>query len=63
MPPTGRTFPLYDRILDGELTALLVDWRAEGHSYDEITDRLREMGVQASRSTVNRWCKDLGIAS
>lgn len=59
--PMASTFPLYDRLLDGELPGLLAEWRAASVSFDEIADRLRAKGVQASRSTVNRWCRDLGI--
>lgn len=60
---SGSTFLLYDRILNGELTQILTGWRAEGVSFDVMAERLRDMGVKASRSTVNRWCAEQGITS
>lgn len=60
--PKASTFPLYDRITGGKLTQLLTDWRAEGVSFDVMAERLRDMGIAASRSTVNRWCAEQGIA-
>lgn len=49
------TFPLYDRILGGTLTQLLVRWQAEGESATEIAWKLRERDVFVSPMTVKRW--------
>lgn len=51
------TLDLYDRLLDGELRQLLLTWRAEALSLDEMAYRLRDRQVTASRSTVGRWLK------
>lgn len=57
-------FPLYDRILDGKLAALLTGWRAEGLSHEEITGRLRsDHEIVVTSETVRRWCRDLGIVT
>lgn len=55
-------FPLYDRILDGQLAAILTGWRAEGTSYEEMAGRLRdEHQIIVTSETVRRWCSQLGI--
>ena len=54
------TFPLYDRLCDGQLAQILSDLTAEGLSQEEITWRLRERhDVHVSKSTVRRWIADL----
>lgn len=51
-----RTFPLYDRILNGQLASTLHAWKAEGLSIEEITWRLREEhDIRVSIATVHRW--------
>lgn len=58
-PAMARTssFPLYDELkYGGRLGETLLRWRdADGLSLDDILVRLREDGVQISRSTVGRW--------
>ena len=58
--PGVSTFTLHDRIIGGDLEARLRAMRAEHVSYDEIAYRLRP-DVNVSRSTVARWCIELGI--
>lgn len=57
----GRTptYHLYDRILNGRLGPMLLRWKDEGISQDEMAFRLRAEGVAVSRETVRRWVKDL----
>lgn len=57
----ASTFALHDRLIGGDLRERLKAYRDEGFSYDEIAFRLRDEGVVISRSTVHRWCQDLGI--
>ena len=57
---TPSTFPLHDRLVHGQLERMLRTMRAEGLTYDEIAWRLKP-DVNVSRSTVARWCNDLGI--
>lgn len=50
------TFPLIDRLVGGDLAALLQAWRSEGLSNIEIADRLRTRhDVKVSHETVRRW--------
>lgn len=51
------TFPLIDRLLDGQLATLLRSWDDDDDvSLDEMVYRLRaDHGIQVSRSTVARW--------
>jgi hypothetical protein len=59
MAPTG-TFPIYDRILNGDLGPTLLRWKAEGIPVEEMTFRLRgEHDIKVSVSTVHRWLADL----
>lgn len=55
----SNTFHLYDRILNGELTTLLLRWRDQSVSFDEQAFRLRAHGVTVSRETVRRWAAAL----
>lgn len=55
------TFDLHDRAFRGDLKKTLRALRSQGLSYDEIAFRLRDEGVAVSRSTVHRWCHQLGI--
>jgi len=56
------TYPLTDRLLDGKLEEFLRSARAAGESHETITYRLRsEHDIKTSKSTVYRWCLDLGI--
>ncbi len=56
------TFPLYDRLLDGQLGSLLLGWRAEGVPITEMTFRLRERDVRVAPETVRRWLRQLDQA-
>jgi len=57
---TKGTFPLVDRILDGQLAERLTEWRAAGDSYASIVYKLRsEHDVTVSIETVRRWLKAL----
>lgn len=50
------TFPVYDRLLDGQLAQMLTSWRADGATYLDITMRLRsDHGIAVSVDTVRRW--------
>ncbi len=51
------TYPLYDRLLNGELGSMLLGWRREGHSFEEIAFRLRAYDVEVSAETVRQWVK------
>lgn len=53
------TFPLYDRILGGQLREILTTWQAEGVSLAEMSFRLRERDVHVAAETVRRWLRDL----
>lgn len=55
------TFPLYDRILEGELESILRDLRDDGASYETIAVKLHDHDVRVAHTTVRRWCQDLGI--
>lgn len=59
VPAMARTstFPLVDRLLGGQLAALLRSWHDDDTvSLDEMVYRLRsEHEVTVSRSTVARW--------
>jgi hypothetical protein len=55
MARTG-TYPIYDRLLDGQLGALLLKWKAEGGTVEDAAFRLRsEHDIKVSVSTVHRW--------
>ncbi len=54
------TFDLHDKIIGGDLRTRLRAWRSEGLSFEEIAYRLRP-DIVVSRSTVTRWCLELGI--
>ena len=58
MARTG-TFHLYDRLTNGRLAELILNWQAEGVTFDEIALRLRSEGVVVSRETVRRWFKQI----
>lgn len=51
------TFPLVDRILDGQLRQRLNEWRSAGDSFETMAFRLRDLGFAVSASTVRRWCE------
>lgn len=58
------TFPLYDRILGGTLTALIRDNRKAGLTPAEIRDVLRDdHDVTVSVETVRRWVRELEAAA
>ncbi len=64
MPRTSSTFPLANRICDGQLAVLLRRWREAGDSFETIARRLdSERGVAVSSTTVYRWWHGLGILS
>jgi len=55
MARTG-TYPVYDRLLDGQLGPTLLAWRDEGISVEDMAFRLRsEHAIKVSVSTVHRW--------
>lgn len=56
---TRTLFPLVDMALGGTLKQRLLDQRAGGLSYEEITHLLREDGITVSSETVRKWCLDL----
>jgi transposase-like protein len=60
---TRSSFDLVNRATGGHLKANLARWRKNGESYDAIAFRLRDDGIVISRSTVHRWCRQLGIES
>lgn len=55
------TFPLYDRLVHGDLKTILTDYRLSGESFVEIAAKLQDEGIDVSSTTVYRWCHDLGI--
>lgn len=63
MQPTGTIYPLADKALEGKLAARLAAGRAEGLSYYELRDELRDQGIAVSHETVRRWCLELEQAS
>jgi hypothetical protein len=55
MARTG-TFPVYDRLLDGQLGAKLLGWRADGLTAEDIAFLLRsDFEIKVSVSTIHRW--------
>ena len=56
-----KTFDLHDRAHGGDLEQRLRAWRAEGETFDAIAWKLKDQGIDVSRSTVHRWCHELGI--
>jgi transposase-like protein len=58
---TRSTFGLVNLAVGGHLKLDLARWRKNGESYDAIAFRLRDDGIEVSRSTVHRWCQQLGI--
>lgn len=62
--PSTPLFPLYDRIVGGNLESLLREWRAGGESFLSIRDRLlAEHEISVNPEMVRRWCNDLGISA
>jgi hypothetical protein len=62
--PPAKTFPLHDRALGGRLGPLLRRYKADGLSWDEIRNRLRDdHGIDVSARTVGRWLADLERAA
>lgn len=50
------TYTAWDRALNGDLTAILVAYKAEGLSLEDIAYRLRsDHDIKVSTSTVARW--------
>jgi intein-encoded DNA endonuclease-like protein len=58
---TRSSFGLVNRVAGGRLKRDLLRWRRAGDSYETIAYRLREKGIEVSRSTVHRWCRELGL--
>jgi hypothetical protein len=59
-----RTAPLVDKALGGRgaLKRRLRTGRRAGHSNQQIADAIgAELGIDLSRETVRKWCRDLGI--
>lgn len=61
--PAQPTFPLYDRLLDGKLTELLLEWQADEVPTEEMAYRLRDRGVVVHSRTVRRWIEKIEAAS
>lgn len=60
----SRTYPLVDRILDGQLDEYLAQKRAEGMSFRAISLDLRDRyGVNVSDETVRCWVGSGGEAA
>lgn len=54
------TYPLVDRLFDGQLQERLDEWREAGHSFETIARLIHdEVGHEVSGSTVRRWIEDL----
>lgn len=54
--------PLVDQALNGRLTEILADARAEGFAYERIARMLAtEHGIEVSKEQVRVWCLDSGI--
>lgn len=53
-----------DEHLRREYGQALPDWlaaqRERGQTYEEMSLRLRHLGVYASREAIRRWCADVG---
>lgn len=57
----SRMYPLIDRLTDGHLAERLAVWRADGWSFQQIADHLRDnYGVSVSDETVRNWFDDDG---
>lgn len=55
MARTG-SYPIYDRMLDGQLGSTLRTWKAADVPVEEMTFRLRTaFDITVSVSTVHRW--------
>jgi len=54
------TFPLVDRLFDGQLAERIRTWRdEEKRSFEDIAYLIREeTGVQRSAKTIERWYQD-----
>jgi intein-encoded DNA endonuclease-like protein len=51
-----------DRLAGGQLHSFMAEARANGESYDRIASLLWEQfGIEVTRTTVNNWCRMLGI--
>lgn len=60
----GSIRPLVDKLLDGQLAALLEAWRTEGLSYNDMAYRLRsEHDINVSQETIRRWCDPDAVLS
>lgn len=52
----SSTYHLHDRLLNGRLGPMLLDWTAEGNSAEDIAYELRRHhDIRVSISTVHRW--------
>lgn len=66
MPDVAKSslYELADRVLDGQLIALLTEWRANGLTFADIAHELRtEHEITVTHETVRAWCIRLGIHS
>jgi len=63
MSTDTQQFRMADRLAEGNLSALLVQYRTEeGRSLEEIVRRLyAEYGIEVTRQTLDKWCRSLGI--
>lgn len=52
--------PLVDRILDGKLEEVLIAYRAEGLSHEQIARKFRDdHGIEVVAETVRKWWNDV----
>jgi len=60
--PRTASYPLIDRLLDGQLEDALRQRRTDGQSFADIARwLLTEHQLTLSTDTVRRWCIDLAI--
>lgn len=59
--PTSSTYRMANRLVDGRLAEIIAEGRTEGLSWDQISQRLYESGVEANGETLRQWAKALGI--
>lgn len=48
-----------DKVLGGALEETLRKWASQGDSVVTMAAKLERLGIEVSRETVRRWCRDV----
>ena len=52
----GTIWPALNRLYDGNLAGLLIEWADSGMSQMDVRDKIRDdFGITVSQTTVSRW--------